>query len=306
MILVTGANGFLGKKVVACLTAKKRDVVQLHRGSSLMVGEDRWEADLTNRDHVRALMQSPRTPHTIIHLAGRIEISLRSDPRSPLMPPLPGTEDIHATYLVNIIATANMLEYGLHKGVKHIIYASSQAVYGLPADRILTERSACLPLEHYAASKLCGEQILQVGARQGIVATALRFPGLYSDDRPNGVVYNFCMSALRTGQITVTADLPLPLDVIHVDDVTDAIERSVRCTEEQWSCLNIATGEPCSLDLLADSVAELVPGCTVKHAAIPQPVVCMDASKAGTLLGWRALPRRERLSHMINKLRTTI
>ena len=304
MILVTGAGGFLGKKVVALLTENKREVIRLYHGPNLVIGEERWEADLTNRDHILGLLQTSQTPDAIIHLAGRVEISLRSNPLSPFMPPLPGPENIHAMYLTNIITTANILDYALQKNIKHIIYASSQTVYGFPSERILTEDSPCIPLEHYGASKLCGEQILRIGVRQGIAVTALRFPGLYSEERTSGVVHNFCASAVGKGYIQVKADLPLPLDIIHVDDVSHAIEKSLNCIGNRWSCLNIATGEPCSLDLLADSIAELVPGCTVEHLAVSQPIVCMDSSRAYALLGWRATPRRERLAKIVEAMRT--
>jgi len=184
-------------------------------------------------------------------------------------------------------------------GVGHLVFASSQTVYGMPGTEIITEESPCAPLEHYAASKVCCEKLLQIGVRQGIAVTVLRLPGIYSEERRDGVVYGFCKSALQKRKINVRADFPLPIDVIHIDDVIGAIEKTIYFGGLQWNCLNISTGEACSLNILADSIAELIPGCEVNFSGVTQPIVCMDSSKAHSALGWRAVSRRERLSTMI-------
>lgn len=303
MILVTGAGGFLGSHLVEHFKSIGLDVVPLYHGSEVKIIHDRWDADLSRIEHTKKLREAAQTPHTVIHLAGHIDISLKANPISPFLPPIPGKADIPELYLSNVLATANILDYCLNKGVKRIIYASSQTVYGIPADEILTEESACMPLEHYAVSKLCGEYLLKAGAHQGLDVIVLRFPGLYGENRTKGIVYQFCKSALEREKINVDTDIPLPLDVIHIDDVINAFEKAAHYRGEKWICLNIATGEPCSLNLLADSIAELIPNCKVEHATITQPVVCMDTSKARTILNWQAVPRRERLSAMIKRIR---
>lgn len=301
-ILLTGAGGFLGTHLAEHLASIGMDVIPVFRAAVCKVGSGRWEADLTRPDHILQLREAEVIPDVVIHLAGHIEIALEPDPVSASMPPVPGKENIHELYNSNIMTTANILDYCLHKGVRHIIYASSQTVYGMPAATKITEEFPCVPLDHYASSKLCGEHLLKVGTKQGVSVTALRFPGLYGEKRSSGVVYNFCRSALAKKEIRVDAAMPLPFDVIHVDDVAAAIGKAAGFHGNGWMCLNVATGEPCNLNLLADAVAELVPGCGLKYSAIPQPVVCMDSSKADAVLGWKALPRRERLTAMIDFL----
>ncbi len=302
MILVTGAGGFLGRHLVAHSLAAGADVVPLYRSVKMKIEKQRWEADLTNPQHMQGLKEYVQTPHTIVHLAGRIEISLVPNPLSVSLPPVAGSEDISSIYSANVTSTAHLLQYCLQKGVKHLIFASSQTVYGMPACEVITEETRCEPLEHYAASKLCAEHLLEIGARQGLTVTVLRFPGLYGGDRREGVVYGFCRSALERRSIEVKTDIPLPIDVIHVSDVVDAIEKAISLKGHEWHCLNIATGEACSLHILADSIAGLVPGCTAHVSGVPQPIVRMDSSKARSVLGWRAVSRRERLSAMIKNV----
>lgn len=300
--MLTGAGGFLGTHLVEHLVSLGLGVIPVFRSAVCRVHRDRWEADITRLDHMLQLREAEVIPDTVIHLAGHIEIALEPDPVSASMPPVPGKENIYELYNSNIMTTANILDYCLYKGVRHIIYASSQTVYGMPSGEKITEESLCVPLDHYASSKLCSEHLLKVGTRQGVSVTALRFPGLYGEKRLSGIVYNFCRSALAKKEIQVDATIPLPIDVIHIDDVVSAIEKAAGFHGNGWTCLNVATGEPCNLNLLADSVAALVPGCKLKYSVMPQPVVCMDSSKANAVLGWTALTRRERLAAMIDFL----
>lgn len=303
MILLTGAGGFVGRHVISDLVQSGLRVAPLYRGEKVKISNDRWELNLTLADHVRELKEVKEVPDVVIHLAGRVEIALQPNKADCLLPPLPGMEDISALYDTNVVAAANILDFCLHRGVRHLIYISSQTVYGLPDSETVNEGSPCAPLEHYAASKLCGEHVLRIGACQGIAVTCLRIPGIYAEDRTDGVVYRYCSSAIRDRNIFVQADLPLPFDVIHVADVVEGIRKAVRHGGDGWICLNMATGEPCSLDLLADSIAELIPGCHVRHAKVPQPTLRMDSSLADRILGWKAMPRSNRLAAMLNYLR---
>ena len=178
----------------------------------------------------------------------------------------------------------------------------------MPNGETVTEDSECRPLEFYAMTKLLAEQILSMGEKQGVSVTILRFPGIYGGDKTNGTVYRFCHSAVKDKKIEVDIDYPLPFDVIHIEDVIKAIKQSVLfCPKTpRVRYFNIATGERCSLDILADSIAELIPGCEVKHSLIPQPVIRMNSDRAEVLLDWKAISRRERLSDLCQAIQNQI
>jgi len=303
MILITGAGGFIGKCLLAHCKNMGIPCVPLYRSEEAKVYEDGWCLDLTNKDHFDLLNNElEELPHTIIHLAGSIDIALVKNENDSLGNPQPGKQNIYYTYYNNIISTINLVSFCQKNNIRHFIFASSQTVYGMPQEDALTEQSRCKPLEHYAASKLCNEIILEVASKQGLKVTILRFPGVYGEERKSGVVYNLCKSAVVDKNINVVTEFPLPIDVIHVHDVVEAFIKAVHHREKGFTCLNISTGEECSLNILADSIAELVPGCDVHFSGVPQPTVCMDSSRANSVLGWTAVSRHERLSAMIKNL----
>lgn len=306
MILVTGAGGFIGKRLVSHFSLRGFEVVPLYRSKKPRIGNDSWEIDLTRPDHIAIVKNSDKKPDTVIHLAGYIDIVLQVDNSTFPGVPIPGVIDIPKIYSGNVTTTANILDICLHLGVKHIIFASSQTVYGMPVTGAFTEESPCAPLEHYANSKVCCEQILRIGTRQGIAVTVLRFPGVYSEERKSGAVYKFCRSAIYDKRISVKSNVPIPFDVLYIDDIIDGFEKALGHGGENWLCLNISTGEPCSLNLLADAVAELVPGCRVEYSKVTQPVVQMDSSRAFAVLGWKARLRRERLQFILDGIRNAI
>ena len=303
MILLTGASGFIGQHLHAKLAEMGLHVIPLYHTTRPQMLEHQWACDLTCPEHLLELKNAVKMPKTIIHLAGHVEIVLCARPHMKEAAPLPGKENISKIYAANVGATANLLDFCLSTGVEHLIFASSQSVYGMPQSCPLTEETPCDPLEHYAMSKLCCEQLLQIGAQQGFSVTILRIPGVFSEVRQSGVVFEFCQQAVRTGQISVKAEYPLALDVIHLEDLIDAFTKTVSWGGQGGGiCLNIATGEPCSLNLLAETIASLVPLCQVLHTQIPQPVVSMDPKRAEALLGWKAQPQRYRLATMVRSI----
>lgn len=299
MILVTGADGFLGNALIMRLRILGLNVMPLIYGKKVVLTDNCWQADLTCMEHINELKKKDVNPSVLIHLAGYIEIALCPNPINNFMAPIPGIENISRLYESNVGITANLVEYCLAKGVRSFIFASSQAVYGFSSNEILTEDSECNPLEHYAASKLCAENLLEVASKQGLDVTIFRFPGLYSNKRSSGVVHNFCKLALYKKHIKVDVNYPLPFDVIHVDDVVDAYLAALNLNKNNFLKLNISTGQPCSLDLLATSISNLVRDCHVEHASVVQPIIIMDSSKAQKLLNWKPMDREQRLEQLL-------
>lgn len=329
-ILVTGAGGYIGRHLVPRLRAEGHEVVSLYRSDS---NREQWfepwvMADLADQRHMSLfsdLMEFERgksLPDTVIHLAGRVDINLLPNPNGAYLSPVPGPCDIGALYRDNVLATANVLDYCLKAGVKHLIFASTQAVYGDPTteDDIYYELA---PLEHYASSKLAAERLLNLGRASGLAVTILRLPGVYGGDRKNGAVYSMCRSALTEGRIRLDLPHPLPINVLHIEDVVEAFNRVVAyhiplrhpiavCADGtimfsrpyDGDTLDITGPDLCNLPILASEIGEIT-GATVEVSGPEQPV--MDVafycrSTAPCINPWIPKPRKERLAQVLEEI----
>jgi UDP-glucuronate 4-epimerase len=302
MVLVTGAAGFLGTRLMAAWRNEGLVPIGLRRTAKSKETKQDWIGDLAVRSDVARLARKT-WPKTVVHLAARVDIKLAADPADPEGPPVPSMADPSAIYADNVVGTSNLIELCFQKGVSHLVFASSQSVYGLASVKRIVESTVPQPLEHYAASKVFGEMLCQMAARRGLRVTVLRIPGLFHPERRTGVVYKFCQQAITARHIRVEAQFPLPIDVLHVDDaVTGVIAACESKTKAGYHVYNLSTSEPCSLNRLADQISTLVPGCNVTHARVPQPLICLDASKARRDLRWRAMGPTARLKEMLQAI----
>ena len=127
-ILVTGANGFIGKRFIEY--NKERFNI-----TTLSVREENYKTiDFSGFD-------------SIVHLAGKAHDM--------------DCKDDSEYYKVNIDITKNIATKSKTDGVKHFIYISSVKVYGKEDRGLITEKSECFPKDAYGKSKLLAEQFLQ-------------------------------------------------------------------------------------------------------------------------------------------------
>lgn len=304
MIVITGAAGFVGQAVRKRLSDAGHKVLALTHGDSFEASDGEVSLDLNHSQHVEQLKRHGAGGQTLIHLAGLIPVALSASMDSDSRPRATALE-FAEIYRSNVVMTARLLEFALSVGIRHVVFASSQTVYGLPSTAVVTEDTPLAPLEHYAASKVACETALALWARgHDRKVTILRFPGVWGEGRNNGVVHTFCREAAGgSGHLRVGAEYPLPFDVVHRTDVAAAFEAALERPGEGCRAYNVATGEPCSLTRLAQDVAELVPGCRVETFGVAQPDITLNAARAATEFGWRARPRRERLAQYIEHLR---
>jgi UDP-glucose 4-epimerase len=286
MILVTGATGYIGRHLIPKLLESGFSVFPLGR-------------DLSVLDKIER-------PEIVIHLAGKINISLKQNPEGANLPPVIDNEDFWSLYESNVNLTGKILEYcSKNLKIKHLIFASTQAVYGMPEAETITEESVCHPLEYYGLTKLFAENLLKIGELEGLPVSILRIPGIYGGDKKKGAVYSFCKSAIEDGLININIDYPLPFDCIHIDDVTDAITKCASYYPQNGKTrfFNIATGELCSLDLLAHLISDIVSDCQIISSGVLQPTIRMQSQKAVMHFGWKAIERKERLSQLCRDIR---
>src|SRR5690606_37871874 len=79
-------------------------------------------------------------------------------------------------YRNNTCASRTLLEFAQRAGVKHIVFSSTAAVYGIPPDGEASEDSPTAPITPYGTSKLMTESMLRdLAAASPLTYVALRY-----------------------------------------------------------------------------------------------------------------------------------
>ena len=195
-ILVTGGAGYIGSHVVLQLRARGERVVvldDLSRGfrqavldTPLVVG------NVGDRSTVLKVL-TEHALDTVMHFAAYTIV-----PES-VSEPL-------KYYGNNTCATRSLLDSCLEAGVKHVVFSSTAAVYGVPASGVAAEDTPTAPINPYGTSKLMSEWMLRdVSAATALKHVALRYFNVAGSD-----------SQGRVGQATPKATLLIKVACEHV------------------------------------------------------------------------------------------
>ena len=191
-ILVTGANGLVGRALCSVLDQTEHQVVRAVRTSTTP-----WEVpvgDLNkNTDWSEALGQDT---DVVVHLAAQVPLTDTA------------AEDQADRYTqANTLGTANLARKCAQHGVKRFVFVSTVKVLGEGKSEPYRDTDLAVPADAYSISKWDAEQALwQVAAETGMEVVMLRPPLVYGP----GVKGNF----LRLMQ-AIDKRRPLPLGAIH-------------------------------------------------------------------------------------------
>jgi UDP-glucose 4-epimerase len=229
-ILVTGGAGYIGSHMVRTLGEQGHDVVVYdnlstgHRESvlhgRLVVGDT---ADFAALDRLFCAEGFD----AVAHFAASIVVE--ESVRDPLK-----------YYRNNFCNALNLIEACLRHHVDKLIFSSTAAVYGIPADTPVTEKALLKPINPYGASKAMVEQALRDVSRvSGLKYVALRYFNVAGADALSRIGQKYkdathlITLSLKTAlglrpQLSIfgtdydTPDGTCIRDYIHVDDLIDA------------------------------------------------------------------------------------
>jgi UDP-glucose 4-epimerase len=229
-ILVTGGAGYIGSHVVRQLGEANEAVVTLDNLSTgfeqavtagdLIVG-DTGDAELLD------LIFGEHDIDTVMHFAAHTIV-----PES--------VADPLKYYRNNTASSRTLLEAAHKHGVKHVVFSSTAAVYGIPAGGKAAEDSPTVPINPYGTSKLMTEWMLRdLAIAGGPSYVALRYFNV-AGCSPSGVIGQSTAKATllvkvaceaatgrRPGVKIFGTDYPTPdgtglRDYIHVEDLATA------------------------------------------------------------------------------------
>lgn len=305
-VLVSGANGFIGRALCAYLSSLGHEVVPAVRRSSNMQGEHvvrsepSWRAALTGCE-------------SVIHLAGLAHV-VRD----------PANDTLQAFRAANVDATLDLARRAVEAGVRRFVFMSTIKVNGectAPGTSFGPEDTPA-PEDPYAISKWEAEQGLRtLSETTGLERVVIRPPLVYGP----GVKGNFA-ALVRW----VARGIPLPLGAVHnrrsIVALDNLLSFTVLCADCTVSApaanqvFLVSDGRDVSTTELLQAIARAY-RCSSR--LIPVPVglmriaarllgkasvadrllgsLVLDDSKARELLGWHPqVSMDEQLRRMVN------
>ncbi len=281
-VLVSGASGFIGSRVVRKLVADSHEVVALGReGSSFARLDDlagrfritEWDSGTTE---LRAAL-GPWRPESCVHLAWYAEPGKYLDAEAENVGSM-----VFALRLLDELATAQC---------KHVVMVGTCAEYD-PDAGILREDSPTRPATIYAAAKLATGLIGALRAAQvGVGFAWARIFYLYGpQEDARRMLPTLIRSQLDGTEFPATAGEQIR-DYLHVDDVAAAL--CLLAVRQAVGTFNVCSGEPISVRRFMLAAAEVTGHPElIRFGALParnwEPaLIAGDCSKLKAATGWQ-------------------
>jgi len=265
-ILVTGANGFIGRALCDALAASRRRVRKAVRTPYPGLPDAVAVGDVGPATDWRAALEGARE---VVHLAARTHV-LRETAADPL-----------AEYRrINVAGTEQLARAAAVRGVRRLIFLSSVKVNGeLTGERPYTENDAPRPEDAYGVSKWEAEQALaRVAAATGLEVVVLRSPLVYGP----GVKGNF----LRLMDL-VARRTPLPLgaianrrSLVYAGNLAGAIVAALDARAAAGKAYLVSDGEDVSTPELVRALAQAL-GVKPRLVSVPPAALRFAAALAG-------------------------
>ncbi|MFV2120949.1 NAD-dependent epimerase/dehydratase family protein [Streptomyces sp. Act-28] len=204
---MTGATGFVGRRLVRHLRATGHQVTALVRRSSVThpltaAGVGIAPGDLDTGEGLRAAAE---TADCVIHLAGTVS-----------------SRTARGYWRTNAEGTRRLADAlaSLPDPPRLVLCSSLAAAGPSPDGRPRTEDQPAAPVSHYGRSKLAGEQAVR-GLSGSLDAVVLRPPIVYGPGDP--AFLPAVLSMIRAGVVVQAGRAPGRYSLLHVDDLCAAL-----------------------------------------------------------------------------------
>ena len=214
MILITGANGFIGNHITPLIKRgyKNEEIFYLNQG----------RFDLVT---VKNLNKIPQNPRLIIHLAAATDTA-KSDQRC------------------NDLGTKNLIKNLKDIGPKtHFIFTSSQAIFSGRHDteKPIDDKVPPCQNNRYGKTKIEAEKILLTAAKkQKFKLTIIRLPTVWGNNPRKNSFLNFLKSLVNKNSFISRLNWPGKVGLINVGDAAKFILKSSLSAPQKPKIISIA------------------------------------------------------------------
>ena len=310
-ILVTGGAGYIGSHVVRQLRERNENVVVLDNLStgfrSAVLGTTLIAGDTGDRELVSRILREHRV-ETVMHFAAHTIVP--ESVSNPLK-----------YYGNNTCSTRTLLQCCQDANVKHFVFSSTAAVYGIPSSGAAAEDSPTAPINPYGMSKLMSEWMLRdLGLASAMRYVVLRYFNVAGSD-PGGRIGQSTINGTLLTKVACevavgkrerlyifgtdydTPDGTGVRDYIHVEDLADAHVKALDYLRKDGPSvtLNCGYGHGYSVREVISTV-DRVNGKPIKTEEKPRragdpPSLVAKADRIRATLGWT--PRHDDLETIV-------
>jgi nucleoside-diphosphate-sugar epimerase len=265
-VLVIGGSGFIGHNLVVRLVAGGAHVTSMSRGLAPQIAPLGPEvlsrtADLTD---TRAMLDLIPEHDIIFSVAG---------PSGAASSSASMREDMH----VNLIGQHNLLEACRRAETPpRVIFGSTRLVYGKPQYLPVDEGHPTQPTSLYGIHHLAAQGYHQHYHRvHGVPTTILRITVPYGPHQiwntyTHGVVNLFIRRAVQGQPIQIYGSGQQLRDLLYIDDLVDAILAIAMTPDTVGQIINVGSGQPTELRVLAKMITELAGGGELRSVPWPK------------------------------------
>lgn len=280
-VLVTGANGFLGRHLTRALVAAGgRPALMMRPGAKTATELEVVRADLQDRAALRAAVERTR-PDIIFHLAASTSPARDPGLTWPMLS-------------ANFEATVALAEAAAGLGIHRFIFAGTCEEYGHQTPPF-SENLPLRPLSPYSASKAAATLWLRMQHEtQGFPAVILRPFLVYGPGQPPPkLVPSACLAALAGRDFAMTSGRQ-HRELTYVGDVVDGMIRAATVPDAEGRVFNLGAGTEHTVLELVETIYALAGGTGVPRpgaiADRPNDMLhfCADTGRARRVLGWSA------------------
>ena len=244
-VLVTGANGLIGARVIEYLQAENIPVL----GTDLNdpgLGVPFVQADLADPGSIAALFDHPIG--SAIHCGA-------------ISGPMIGQDDPSGTIAINVGGTVSLVEQFRQRHLGRFVHCSSIAAYGATGPGPVKASEPLLATDIYGASKAAADILVRAYAQSHqLDAYVLRIGWVYGPRRrTRSLLHRLIRNALDGQKTIIEHDGTYAIQLIHVDDVARGLIAAWKATSFGHQTLNLTSGTRSAMKDLAAMVKSVLP-----------------------------------------------
>lgn len=272
-IVVTGGSGKAGRRVVTDLKEHGYEVRNVDSGASRDHDTSTVVADLTDLGQT---FQALTEADAVVHLAAIPGPNVLSD---------------DATFRINTLSTYNVFSAALALKLERVVWASSVTLIGVPFDREqpayapVDERHPSLAENHYALSKLIGEELAAQFSRwSGTPFVGLRYASIVEEHDYKGFPDFWDDFSIQRWDLWSYVD---------AQDVAQATRLALESDTSGSENFLVAAANTCMTTPSSELMAEVFPNVPIRNE-LGEFESLVSTDKARSMLGyepqhsWRA------------------